>query len=108
MKRLLLCGLLTAVVALASAAPEPNGEAKTTSSKSAGANKSEAMAKPKQASPQIDTANLDAATIARQVREKANQERARAGLGQLAWNQQLAVAATRHSADMAQRQYFSH
>jgi len=56
----------------------------------------------------IDTASFDAETVARQIWEKTNIERARAGLGQLSWNPQLAVAANGHSSDMAQRQYFSH
>lgn len=60
------------------------------------------------ASPLIDVSRFDAETIGRQILDKTNVERRRAGLPELVWNPALANAATGHSADMARRNYFSH
>lgn len=60
------------------------------------------------ASPLIDVSHFNAEVIGRQIHEKTNMERRRAGLPELAWNPALASAATGHSADMARRNYFSH
>jgi uncharacterized protein YkwD len=56
----------------------------------------------------IDPQNLDAALASRLIVEKTNAERAKAKLGALKHNAQLAVVAERHSRDMAERNYFSH
>jgi uncharacterized protein YkwD len=56
----------------------------------------------------IDPAKLDAELVARQIFEKTNEERRKAGLGEFSWMSELAMAANAHSADMAGKQYFSH
>jgi uncharacterized protein YkwD len=53
-------------------------------------------------------ANATAADLATGVRCLLNQQRAAAGRTSVAQNRELAVAASRHSADMVARHYFGH
>lgn len=54
-------------------------------------------------SPEIDLTRLE-----RDVQERGNVERRRAGASPLRWSDSLATIARRHSADMARRGYFAH
>ncbi len=51
---------------------------------------------------------VDAVALARAVVELTNQERQKAGLLPLRWNDTLAVAGSAHARDMAKRNYFAH
>ncbi len=50
----------------------------------------------------------DPATLTRRVVELVNEEREKAGLLPLKWNDALAAAATRYAQDLAARNYFAH
>ena len=67
------------------------------------------LAGPVAASPVVaaNAAPDDAALIRRAV-ELTNQERERAGLNPLEWNEQLAASATAYAQDMANRSFFAH
>lgn len=65
-----------------------------------------AWAAPSAAAPSLVSA--DAGSIAGRVVELVNQERVKAGLVPLRWNDTLAVAGTAHAQDMAARNYFAH
>lgn len=51
---------------------------------------------------------INAADLAQRIHARINEQRTMHGLGALAWNASLANIATRHSRDMAERNYFSH
>lgn len=51
---------------------------------------------------------IDGAGVARRIHAYVNEERARHGLAPLAWDARLAHIASRHSRDMAKRNYLSH
>jgi uncharacterized protein YkwD len=51
---------------------------------------------------------IDGAGVARHIHAYVNEERARRGLAPLAWDARLAHIASRHSHDMAKRNYLSH
>jgi len=53
-------------------------------------------------------ADSDTGTFAQQVLDLTNAERAKEGLADLVWNDQLAQAAVNHAQDMIDRGYFSH
>lgn len=61
-----------------------------------------------QSDPQISPQSFDASRIADMVFEYTNQERRRTRLGEFRPSSYLTQSANGHSADMAQRNYFSH
>ncbi|HEX2923829.1 MAG TPA: CAP domain-containing protein [Chloroflexota bacterium] len=60
------------------------------------------------ADAEIQSASLDSSTAVRQVVELTNQERMKAGLLPLKWNDSLASAASGYAQDLAARNYFAH
>lgn len=68
-------------------------------------------APPKTTKPRTTTTSAGsgaASSDAKEVLRLTNVERASNGCGALAWNTKLASAASKHSTDMAQNDYFSH
>src|SRR5512133_2192361 len=67
---------------------------------------SAALAAPAAAAP--DTAAVDINSLARKAVDLANQERVKAGLNPLKWNEQLAASATSYAQEMAAKSFFAH
>jgi uncharacterized protein YkwD len=97
--------LLTISLGASAAATKQASSKSSSTGKSAGTSGS---AQQSSTGQRIDVSRFDKALVARQVFEKTNAERRRAGLQPFAWLDQLAVAATGHSEDMAAKDYFSH
>lgn len=60
------------------------------------------------AGTKLVASQFEAQRVVQLIFDLTNKERKRVGLKPLEWNDQLADAAARHSADMANRGYFSH
>lgn len=101
MKRMAVGCALLMVVALASA----QSSKKSTGSKT---KPTTATATAAASRHHIDVSQFDSALIARLIFEKTNAERRKNGLTPFTWMEGLEVAATGHSEDMAEKNYFSH
>jgi uncharacterized protein YkwD len=66
------------------------------------------FAVPASPSPAADPPRIDVPALEKKIHELINEQRAKNSLPLLEWDERLAAIARAHSADMAEKQFFSH